>query len=145
MAYVIKKNAGVWRPVRWDEAVDGGGIETREISVKFRRVGVTEAGDLNTRAGTGDLKMAQFAGAVVLDWANVYDAPAAADGSPLPFTTDGLAAMLDVTGFSAGLELAFWQMVGAVADDRAKNLTASPGTGPAAGEATAGQAPGTPA
>ncbi len=139
MAYVIKKGAGVWRPVRWDEAVDGGGVESQEICVKFRRVGLEEAAGLNARAGAGSLPMLEFARSVVLDW----DGPAAEAG-PLAFTPDNLAALLDVPGVPAAIELAFWQMVGGMADERTKNSPASPGTGPA-GEATAERAPGTPA
>lgn len=139
MAYVIKKGAGVWRPVRWDEAVDGGGVETAEIQVKFRRVGLEEAAELNKLAGAGELSMPEFAKRVVLDW----DGPAEADGKPLAFTPDNVAALLDVPGFPAGLELAFWQMVGGMADERVKNSPASPAGGPAAGEATVDQPPGT--
>lgn len=139
MAYVIRKGAGVWRPVRWDEAADGGGIETAEISVKFRRVGIEEAAELNKLAAAGDLSMPDFARRVVLDW----DGPADAAGKPLPLTPDTMAQLLDVPGFPAGLELAFWRLVGGMADERAKNSSASPGGGPAAGEATAGAPPGT--
>lgn len=139
MGYVIKKGAGVWRPVRWDEAIDGGGIETVEIQVKFRRVGLEEAAELNKLAGAGELSMTQFAARVVKDW----DGPSDADGKPLAFTPDNLAALLDVPGFPAGLELAFWQMVGGMADERVKNSPASLAGGPAAGEATAVPPPGT--
>lgn len=138
MGYVIKKGAGIWRTVRWDEAADGGGVETAEIRVKFRRVGLEEAAELNRKATAGELKIDDFFTAVALDW----DGPANAAG-PLPFTPEGRAEMLDVPGFPAALELAFWQMIGAVADDRAGNSKASPAGGPAAGEATAAAAPGT--
>ncbi len=141
MAYVIKKGAGVWRPVRWDEATDGGGVEAQEISVKFRRVGLAEAEEINREAAAGSLAMSDLARRVVMDW----DGPAGPDGVPLAFTPDNLAAMLDVPGFPAGLELAFWQMVGGVAETRTKNWPASPAGGPAAGEATADPTPGTPA
>lgn len=140
MGYVIKKGAGVWRPVRWDEAADGGGVETAELNVKFRRVGVEEAAELNRRAAAGELPMADFFAAVALGWDN----PQAADGSELAFDADGRAAMLDVPGFPAGLELAFWQMVAGQADDRAGNSKASAAGGPAAAEATADQPPGKP-
>lgn len=139
-AYVIKKGAGVWRPVRWDEAVDGGGVETAELNVKFRRVGAEEAAELNRQARAGELKITDFFAAVALGWDN----PKAADGSEIAFDAEGRAAMLDVPGFPAGLELAFWQMVAGQADERAGNSKASPGTGPAAGEATADLPPGKP-
>jgi len=138
VAYVIKKGAGVWRPVRWDEAVDGGGVETAEIQVKFRRVGLEEAAELNKLAGAGQLSMPEFTKRVVLDW----EGPAIPAGT-LPFSAENMAMMLDVPGFPAGLELAFWQMVGGMADERVKNSPASPAGGPAAGEATADQPPGT--
>ncbi|MBU6167188.1 MAG: hypothetical protein KGQ52_13825 [Alphaproteobacteria bacterium] len=141
MGYVIKKGAGVWRPVRWDEAADGGGVETAELNVKFRRVGVEEAAELNRRAAAGDLSMADFFAAVALDWENPIDPNA---GGELRFSADGRAAMLDVPGFPAGLELAFWQMVAGQADDRAGNLKASAAGGPAAAEPTADPPPGKP-
>ena len=139
MGYVIKKGAGVWRPVRWDEAADGGGIETAEIELKFRRVGLEESTQLNNDASAGKLSMFDLANSVVLDWKG----PADADGKALVFTPDNLKAMLDVPGFPPALELAFWQMVGGMADERVKNSPASPAGGPAAGEATADQPPGT--
>lgn len=139
MGYVIKKGAGVWRPVRWDEAADGGGIETAEIRVKFRRFGIEEAAEINRQAAAGELKMDAFFAAVALDW----DGPATAAG-PLPFTPEGRAEMLDVPGFPAALELAFWQMFTAAPDERSKNSNGSPAAGPGAGEPTADHPPGTP-
>jgi hypothetical protein len=139
VAYVIKKGAGVWRPVRWDEAVDGGDVAEAQIRVKFRRVGIEEASELNQLAAKGALPMLEFAKRVALDW----DGLAGPDGKPVAFTPDTLAELLDVPGFPPALELAFWQMVGGMADERVKNSPASPAGGPAAGEATADQPPGT--
>jgi hypothetical protein len=84
-----------------------------------------------------ELQKDGFFEAVALDW----EAPTGADGTPLPFTAEGRAEMLDVPGFPPALELAFWQMLGAIVDDRAGNSNASRAGGPVAGEATADPAP----
>ncbi len=131
MGYVIKTGAGVWRPVRWEEAVDNGGVETQEISIKFRRVGLAEAVQIDSDIKAGTLQLPELATRVILDW----DPPSTSAG-PLAFTPDNLALLADAPGFLGAFELAFWKMVGGLADERVKNSPASLAGGPAAGEAT---------
>jgi hypothetical protein len=126
-------------PVRFEVVNEAGAVETAEITLTFRRIGLKEF-----RALFGPLPEdrdviaynRQLFDRLVTGWKGVLDGA----GKPLAFTDENIEALLDFPGFAAAFGRAYSEFWSALPEAREKNSAPSPAGGPAT-EALTAEAP----
>lgn len=136
MFRLVKDPAAPW-PVRFNDVDADGRVVEREITLRFRRLGVRAFHDLFLEM-PDDLEAAlaytrHAWDRTVSGWEGVLDEA----GSNLPMTDEAVARMLDWPGFARAFREAYCRFFDAIPEEREKNSGASPGGGPGATQPTA--------
>lgn len=108
MFQLVKERIVRHWPITISVPVDGGKVETHDVTLDFRLVDTTEFRALSQQ---GDDKL--FA-EVVLGWSDIYDA----QGQALPFTPENLAAACRNQHFTAGALQGYMKAISGVASTK---------------------------
>ncbi|UTV30161.1 hypothetical protein [Photobacterium atrarenae] len=95
-------------PIQISVAKDGGKVETYDVSLDFK---LLDAPDFRTFSAQGDDKL--FA-EVVRGWSGIFDA----EGQPLPFNPQNLAAVCRNQSFTAGALQGYMKAMSGVASTK---------------------------
>lgn len=139
-AYVIKKSATVWWPVKWKEPGDGGTVVENTIEMRFRRVTTSEFAELQ-QLGTSPVTAGDdvhagnlaFIRQIASDWRGIEDEP----GKNAAFSDENLREMLEIEGWAVAVGAAFARCHYATPEIREGNSAASLAGGQGAGQPTA--------
>lgn len=118
-------------PVKWSVVAASGAVEEAEITLEFRRVGLTEFRELFGAQPDGSDVIAhnrRLFDRLVTGWSGVLGA----DGRELPFAEENIQALLDFPGFATAFGRAYAEFWAAIPEEREKNSAPSPAGGLAA-------------
>lgn len=136
MFRLVKDPAAPW-PVRFNDVDEAGRIVEREITLRFRRLGVREFHDLFLDMPAElDAALAYTRRSwdrTVSGWEGVLDD----QGANLPMTDEAVTRLLDWPGFARAFREAYCRFFDAIPEEREKNSGASPAGGPGATRPTA--------
>lgn len=95
MAFILNKRASYSWPVVFSFPIDGGKYDKQTFDIEFKHLSQSQIKEWLT-SDKGDVEFCKF---IVVGWKDIFSAPE----TPLPFSQEALADLLDVPKFAKNL------------------------------------------
>jgi len=102
--FVLNLSHSYLWPVKVKLPADGGRLEESDFDVEFKRIPQSRVLELLDKVGERENTVLDVTREIVLGWKRVHDS----DKKEIPFSSDALEKLLEVTGVAAAIANAFF-------------------------------------